>query len=321
MNLSIVIGTLNDTVELNLTIKSILDTVPEKLQIIVVDDCSGCPVWIDEPMRAHVELLHNRHRCGVGPSRHIGALRATGDWLLFTDSHMRFTPGWYEAAQQRLENASEHELYCACCLQIDRDHMDLEHPLAEYNGATFNWLGPDRQNPALEQILECVWLPTDQWVADGEEIPAIMGAGYFVSRAWYYRLGSLRFLRSWGGDEIMLSMKTWLAGGSVRMARNVRIGHRFGVKGEPKWFNNPPGHVLWNKVLAAWTLFPPDRAAFLEERLLKTGPKAEARDREACKALIRNDWHIIAQERERNLSIFVRDAQWLADKFDLRLPK
>lgn len=320
MNLSVVIGTLNDTAELNLTLKSILDTAPEKPEIIVVDDCSGCPVWLDEPLRPHVVLIHNRHRCGVGPSRHIGALKATGDWLLFTDSHMRFTPGWYEAAAQRLENASPADIYCACCLQIDRDHMDLDHPLAEYNGATYNWLGPDRQNPALEQILECVWLPPEQWVPDGGEIPAIMGAGYFVSREWYHRLGCLRFLRSWGGDEIMLAMKTWLAGGTVRSARNVRIGHRFGVKGEPKWFNNPFGHVLWNKAFAAWALFPKKQAIFFEERILKTGPKNEARDREACKVLIRNDWHIIAEEIERNQKLFVRDAQWLADKFGLRLP-
>jgi hypothetical protein len=73
-------------------------------------------------------------------------------------------------------------------------------------------------------------------------------------------------------------------------------------------------------VLAAWTLFPPNTAAFLEERLLKTGRKEEARDREACKAMIRHDWHIIAQEVERNKTIFVRDAKWLADKFGLRLP-
>lgn len=321
MNLSIVIGSLNDTLELNLTIKSILDTVPEAPQIIVVDDCSGCPVWIDPPMKEMVELIHNRHRCGVGPSRHIGALRATGDWLLFTDSHMRFVPGWYEAAKQRLNDSEPSDLFCASCLQIDRDHMDVSHPMAEYNGATYNWLGPDRQNPKLDQILECVWLPPDKWVEDGGEIPAIMGAGYFMSRSWYYRLGCLRFLRSWGGDEIMLAMKTWLAGGRVRTARTVKIAHKFPAKGDVKWFNNPFGHVLWNKALAAWSLFPPKTAAFLEERLLKTGRKEEARDREACKAMIRHDWHIIAQEIERNKTIFVRDAKWLADKFGLQLPQ
>ena len=301
-------------------IQSALEQKCPNHEIIVVNDCGG-PIWL-EPRDELTNVVTNRFRCGVGPSRDVGAASAQFEWLLLTDSHMRFTPGWWEAAKKRLSPSPTHVIHCATCLQLDKNHMDVANPAGEYNGATYNWLGPDRNDPsAPEQILECVWLPKDQTPEDGDEIPAVMGACYFISRSWYYKISPLRLLRSWGGDELMLSMKTWLAGGSIRMARTIRIGHRFLAKGERKPFSNPMGHVLWNKVMAAWTLFPPEIAERLEKRILETGRKEELRDREACRAMVRNDWHLIASEIQRNEFLFVFDAEWMADKFGLALPR
>lgn len=321
--LSIVIATINDNEELGQTIHSIRETSPvdgSGPEIVIVDDCGG-GIWFDDK-RGRTVVLKNRLRCGVGPSRHVGALASTGDWILFTDSHMRFAPGWWEAFKTRIGSARKDTLLCATCLQFDRDHPSIDPPMGEYNGATYNWLGPDRNDPkAPDQILECVWLKRNEWPEDGEEIPAVMGAGYFISRDWYYWTTPLRFLHSWGCDELLLSMKTWLSGGRVEMARTIRIGHRFLVKGETKKFNNPLGHVLWNKVFCAWTLFPPKTADFLESRILNTGRSEELRDREACRTLVRHDWPLIETEMARNRILFRFDANWLADKFGLALPK
>lgn len=315
MNLSIVIATVNDQEETYETIKSIRATAGDEPEIVLVDDCSGTPLagdWRFENWK-NLQLISNRWRCGCGPSRHIGALHAKGEWLLFTDSHMRFTERWYQEWCNRKYKYSD-TIFCACCLGLDEDNMDVTHPNAEYHGATFNFHGPDRNKKGQTQTLECVWLPKEQWPANNDTIPAIMGACYFVSRAWFLHLDALRFLRSWGGDELMLSMKSWLAGGEVRMLDTVRIGHKFPKEGTPKMFNPPVGHITWNKLYAAHTLFPHDVAERLEAELTK------GKDGAAAVELFKRDFHIVQQERARNATIFQHDARWLADKFHLTFP-
>ena len=327
MNLSIIICSINDQEETQATIKSIRATAGDAPEIVLVDDCSGSPLAGDWRFQGipNLKLVSNRWRCGCGPSRHIGALNASGDWLLITDSHMRFTEGWFEAASLRHmdwtgSGLSGDTIFCATCLGLDRDHLDVTKPVGEYNGATYNFHGPDRQFPEKTQTLECVWLRKEEVPADDAEIPAIMGAGYFISKEWFLHLGACRHLRTWGQDELMLAMKSWLAGGEVRLAKTIRIGHRFPVKGEVKWFNLPLGHVAFNKIMAAHSLFPAPLAERFTEWLLSPEQKEDARDAQAARRLMVDDWHIIAQEMAYNRTIFVRDAAWLAAKFNLQLP-
>jgi hypothetical protein len=220
-----------------------------------------------------------------------------------------------ETAYHPCPSVYSKTIFCACCLGLSEENMDVTKPDTEYHGAEFNWHGPDRQKPNLTQTLECVWIPKDRWPRNDQRIAAIMGAGYFISKGWFLYLDALRFLRSWGGDELMLSMKSWLAGGEVRMLDTVRIGHKFPYDGQPKLFNPPVGHVIWNKLFAAHTLFPSEVSVWIYSALCSLG-----RDGVAAFELFKQDFHIVQQERARNASIFVHDAHWLADKFHIPLP-
>ena len=330
--LSVVMASLNDQDECLETIRSIRQTAGDAVEIVVVDDCSGSPYTSDQRFSQfkNVTIICNMHRCGCGPSRHLGAMAAKGEWLLICDSHMRFEPGWFEAATAAVTavdpryNIVMHDAYrtvwCATCIGLDRDHMDMAKPASgPYYGATFNFHGPDRQKKGLMQTLECVWLkPGELDQNDGAEIPAVMGAAYFVSRQWFLHTAPTLFLRTWGGDELMISMKSWMAGGSVRLLRNVRIGHRFPVAGERKRFGLPPGHAAFNKVMAAHTLFPAPVAKKLVDWVLS---ECSAQDRDAAELLTRQDWHIIAQEGHRNRSmLFTRSVDWLCSKFQIPMP-
>src|SRR5438128_3220069 len=106
MILSILITNLNDSVQLKETISSIRLTAPEA-EIVVVDDASTEPFSFSPEGGGPDLFIRNEARCGVGPSRHIGALHAAGDWLLIVDSHMRFVPGWYDLARASLSE-SDH---------------------------------------------------------------------------------------------------------------------------------------------------------------------------------------------------------------------
>ena len=258
MTLSVIIATHADNAELALTLNSLLLTTPDvsELEVIVVDDASPVPVGTlgAALMGGHVRVHRNSRRIGVGASRHVGALMATGQFLLIIDSHMRFTPGWYQAA---MLHASTHlmTLCCGVCLALDDTHKDVNHPDGAYYGATWNMAGHDRNRPSLRQVFETVWaleLPGEDY-----EISAVMGACYFIARDFYLRLNPLQFFRGWGGDEASLSLKCWLAGGDMRLLKNVRIGHKFrSIKRVP--FPVRSDEVLYNKLFTLHTCLPQD---------------------------------------------------------------
>lgn len=321
-SLSIIIASHNDPEETVLTLKSIRETSPPDVEVVIVDDCSATALHHYIKPDEHTKLITNRLRCGCGPSRHIGALRASGEWLAIMDSHMRMTKSWFDEWASRGSFSGEADkkvVWCATCLGLDSKHMDTEQPVSVYHGATMNLYGPDRNNPkALPQVLEAVWLPKTPEPEDGQETPAIMGAAYFMSREWFLKLAPTRFLRIWGCDEQMISLKTWLAGGSVRLAKNVRIGHKFLLAGKEKQpWGVPPGYVLWNKLFAIYTLLPANMAETLSRLLRNTN---SGHDMRAAERMFHDDFYLVAQEQALNRSLFVHNIGWYCSKFQIPLP-
>lgn len=310
MKLSIIITALNEFwKEVDDTIESFRKTAGD-IEIILVDDCSSTPL---NPKDKTVKVIHNQHRCGVGPSRTIGALAATGTHLLITDAHVRATPGWYQAALARID-ARPKTVHCACCIGIDSKNLDPLTSRNIYEGGTINVFGKDKHNPALNQVFEAVWLPREQAPQDDEEIACCMGACYFVPRDWFLHLDPLSHLRSWGEDEIMLSVKSWLAGGDVRYMKNVRIGHRFRLSNEKVPWEITLGHRSYNKLFAIETLCDPAIATSLQGRI---NTQMNGSELDSGMKLFKADYYLAAQEREKNKRLFTRTFGWLAKKFNL----
>lgn len=303
--LSVVIPCLDDPSILD-TVASIRETAPLDVQIVVVNDSSTINLgWHILKHSPNVVVVENRNRIGSGPSRHLGALYAAGEWLLHTDSHMRFTPGWLQQALEAITHTEHDEratgqsigstVFCATMIALEADGS--EH--GRYAGATLNVLG---QDPGMvgdhypgakggQQVFEANWLTNKP--EHGAEIPCVMGACYFVQRDWYLALSPHRFLRSWGKEEEMLSVKTWLAGGKVRYLATVEIGHIFRGAKERVPYEIPQSHLLYNKLFCLWTLLPKELRTRLIEELGRTEPTVHL---ERAKALIAQDVHIVTTE-------------------------
>lgn len=303
MTLSIVIASYNDNDQLAATVASIRATAGEGPEIVVVDDCSVRPI----NFIPNVKLVRNSRRIGCGPSRFVGAMKAVGEYLLICDSHMRFASGWYEAAMTKLR---PKVLHCGRCLGLGKD-MNVDAPEGAYSGATWNFCGPDRAFPRLNQVLECVWAAEQE--GDDYEIPAVMGAIYFLQREWFIQMNPLRHLHLWGGDEQELSLKAWLSGGEIRLLKSVRVGHLF-RQGQVSNSFVMPHHVMYNKLLVAHTCLPPEMATRLQNKMQRNLQYGIALKN------LRDDWHLIETERAYNERIFTRSFQWLLDKFKLPFP-
>lgn len=257
MSLSIVIPCLNDNEQLLPTVQSIRDTAGSDPEIIVVDDCSKIPAVLPPPLRATV--LRTSKRVGGGVARHIGTLRATNDFVLFTDSHMRFSPGWFEAAADRLGDPKT--VHCGVCLGLSEQNMDVNKPAGAYHGARINYIGRDPGNQKSLSVLEGVWSPE---VGDGDEIECLMGACYFWPRRFFLDIGGMSLLRQWGSEETHTSIKAYLCGGSIRLMKGVRIGHMFRNK---KPYADDLTDIVFNKLVTARTTMPSPAAAAIEKAL------------------------------------------------------
>lgn len=317
-HLSIVIACYNDNAECLETVKSIYATAGKALaqfeiEIVIVDDASTRPVCQDIPVSeryTHVTHWRNDRKIGCGPSRYVGACFARGEWLLFTDSHMRFTPGWYETWKSH-SGMAVNTIYCGSCLVLDHDSMNPEQAKAAYFGATWRFYAKDKD--PHKEVFECIWRKDDGATAAdiNEEIPACMGAIYFCNRQYFLKLNALRHLAGWGGDEQELSLKYWLSGGSVRLIRQVRVGHKFRI-GKLSKIN--PIDPLYNKLFIIHSCLAPYLAKRLEDRFHVDGWKRQARQR--LLAL----WHLVEAERAYNSTIFsVRFEDYIA-RFGLVFP-
>ena len=199
--ISVIIPCREDAEECAATIRSVRDTAPEA-EVIVIDDGSQVPLAVP----GGVVLRRVYGRAGVAASRHIGATLASNPYLFFLDAHCRLESGWYEHAVERMKS-TERTLYCATCLGLTPGNMDIRRPDREYNGASLQFVGKDTATGEM-QFFEGKWLPNK--IEDNAEMQCVMGACYLIHRRFFFEIGGLRMLHSWGSDEPFLSLKAWM---------------------------------------------------------------------------------------------------------------
>jgi hypothetical protein len=177
------------------------------------------------------------------------------------DSHCRFTPGWDDELRDSL---LDHPSALICGSMIGFDAKTPFERGKPYFGATWHFTGNDTKG--RPQVFECVWQP-DTGAGIQYTIPAPMGACYGMLRNEYLRLGGLQYLRSWGCDESVLSLKFWLCGGGVILNKNLKIGHRFRTGRERVPFPISEVDRLYNKLFCIHTLLPVDRAFLMVSKI------------------------------------------------------
>lgn len=309
MKLSIIITCLDDPDLLN-TLQSIHDTSGERCEVIIVSDGSQLVLPLT-PVTKSVIVFQNVSRCGVGPSRTIGVHAATGEYVMLIDSHMRFNPGWYDEVIRRVEGRDK-TIHCATCVGLDASNMNMNNPHGKYYGATFEIFGPDPNRGGSYRLLDAVWNKSAP--EDDVELPCLMGACYVMPRKWFLHLDALRFLRSWGCDEQMLSLKSWLAGGDLRLMKNVEVGHIFATAGQTPVYKIPTGHVAYNKLFMWGTILPGVEISELNLISVYGGGELST-----ARKIIHENAYLLQTEIARNGSIFKHNFEWYADRHGIAL--
>ncbi|KFB51145.1 hypothetical protein ZHAS_00019294 [Anopheles sinensis] len=220
------------------TVHSVLDRSPDHLvtEVILVDDFSDMPhtqKQLEEYFLAYpkVKIVRAAKREGLIRARLLGARHATAPVLTYLDSHCECTTGWLEPLLDRIARNST----TVVCPVIDViDDNTMEYHYRDSGGVNvggfdwnlqFNWHAvPEREKRKHQSPAEPVWSPT-------------MAGGLFaIDRVFFERLGTYDSgFDIWGGENLELSFKTWMCGGSLEIVPCSHVGHIFRKRSPYKW--------------------------------------------------------------------------------------
>uniref|UniRef100_A0A8C6YQ08 Polypeptide N-acetylgalactosaminyltransferase n=1 Tax=Nothoprocta perdicaria TaxID=30464 RepID=A0A8C6YQ08_NOTPE len=206
------------------TVHSVMDTAPKAAlkDIILVDDLSqqgplksALSEYISKLDR--VKLIRSNKRLGAIRGRMLGAARATGDVLIFMDSHCECHKGWLEPLLARLASNS---VVSPVIDVIDWKTFQYYHSAGLHRGVfdwnlDFHWEAvPDHEEKVRASPISPI------------RSPVVAGAVVAVDRHYFQNTGAYDSdMTLWGAENLELSIRTWLCGGSVEIIPCSRVGH------------------------------------------------------------------------------------------------
>ncbi|BFZ01203.1 hypothetical protein BsWGS_04242 [Bradybaena similaris] len=219
------------------TVYSVINRTPRHLlkEIILVDDASTLNT-LKEQLEYYIEanfprglvrLLRLPERLGLIAARMHGSRVATGDVLLFFDSHMEVNIEWLRPLLTEIKR--ERKIVAMATLDyIQRDTFEYR-----YNHNYLKRYGWDWRLVFFETRFR-----EDQIGPRATEARlgvTMVGAAFAIDREYFFELGGYdEKMTVWGGENLEFSWRVWLCGGRLLHVPCSRIGHV--ARGQPYSF-------------------------------------------------------------------------------------
>ncbi|XP_076361409.1 polypeptide N-acetylgalactosaminyltransferase 1-like [Tachypleus tridentatus] len=215
------------------TVYSVLNRSPAHLlhEIILVDDFSDqdhlkwkLDNYIERNFPAKkIKLLHLNKRAGLIRARLAGAKVATGDVLVFLDSHCETTVGWLKPLLQRIKE-NRKVVLCPIIDVIDDKTLEYSSISGDYfQIGGFTWSG------------HFTWIEIPEWEKERKEnavaatrSPTMAGGLFAIELNYFWEIGSYDDkMDIWGGENLEMSFRVWMCGGSLEIIPCSHVGHIF----------------------------------------------------------------------------------------------
>jgi GT2 family glycosyltransferase len=287
---TVVIACRNELDNLRWTFDSFLETLPGESEIIVVDDHStdGGTDFIEfgNRYRGAVRLIRPPARLGAAGARSFGADKADGEILVFSDAHVKVSPGWGEAVRDALAIPA-----VGAVSPVISDLSNIER-----KGFGRTWQGAN---------LDWRWLPKQR--EEAYPVPLLSGCFLATRRDVVNSIGGFdRDFRIWGNEGAELSLRLWLMGYECHILPDVEAAHLFRAA---RPYSVGWESVLHNAMRTAVLHFSPSRVARVVSALAGRSGFTEA-----FTQLMSGDAWV---KREQFMGIRVRDDDWFFDYFKI----
>ncbi|KAF4688499.1 hypothetical protein FOZ60_002769 [Perkinsus olseni] len=159
--------------------------------------------------RDKVRLIRHEKSQGLIRARMAGANAAVGDMVMFLDCHVKPAPGW---ERPMFKNTNEN-------------YKRLVVPLIpRLDGETWEVLGDE---PGAKMMFD--WGLQFDWFEDGnDEVPVMSGGLYAITKKWWHESGEYDYdMLLYGAENIEQSVRVWMCGGEIVVARDSRVAHLF----------------------------------------------------------------------------------------------
>ncbi|BFY97302.1 hypothetical protein BsWGS_00342 [Bradybaena similaris] len=186
------------------------DFLKEKLETYIAE------TWPD----GIVKLVRTTERSGLIRARIAGAKAASGDILIFLDSHCEATTGWIEPLLSRI-NEDRRNVVCPIIDAIDAKTLEYSSN-GGYQIGGFSWsLHFTWQDGSPRPIESPAY-------TDPVKSPTMAGGLFAVDRKYFFEIGAYDpGMDVWGGENLELSFRVWMCGGKLEFVPCSRVGHIF----------------------------------------------------------------------------------------------
>ncbi|CAG2222975.1 GALNT [Mytilus edulis] len=221
------------------SIHSIINRTPKHLlkEVILADDWSDMP-HLGEPLEKYLEdypkvkIVRATSREGLVRARLRGYRVATGTVLVFLDSHIECAEGWIEPMLDRIKrNWTTVVTPCIDIIDDDTFGFRFQGPNDMFAGGfdwkmVFNWHSvPEKEQKRRNYE---VYLPYRS--------PTMAGGLFAISRAYFTYIGTYDDgMDIWGGENLEISFRIWMCGGTLETTPCSHVGHIFRKRSPYKW--------------------------------------------------------------------------------------
>ncbi|XP_024881895.1 polypeptide N-acetylgalactosaminyltransferase 5 isoform X2 [Temnothorax curvispinosus] len=212
------------------TVWSVINRSPRSLlkEIILVDDASERE-HLKQDLEDYIATLpvptyvyRTEKRSGLIRARLLGAKHVKGQVITFLDAHCECTEGWLEPLLSRIAN-DRHTVVCPIIDVISDDTFEYI-PASDMTWGGFNWK------------LNFRWYRVAQREMDRRNsdrtaplrTPTMAGGLFSIDKEYFYELGAYdEGMDIWGGENLEMSFRIWMCGGTLEIATCSHVGHVF----------------------------------------------------------------------------------------------
>ncbi|XP_052801454.1 probable N-acetylgalactosaminyltransferase 9 isoform X2 [Mya arenaria] len=258
---------------------------PEYLhEVILLDDFSDraglgqeltdyvAKTWPDGVVR----VVRTKERSGLIRARLAGARAATGDVLIFLDSHCEAAPGWIEPILARIKEDRRNVL-CPIIDAISDQTLEFSGN-GGYQPGGFTW----SLHFTWEDIPESS--KTGRKYTDPLRSPTMAGGLFAADRKYFFEIGAYdEGMDVWGGENLEISFRVWMCGGKLEFIPCSRVGHIFRSSHPYTFPGNKDTHGINSMRLAEVWMDEYKRLFYMHRRDLSLSDAGDLSERKALR--------------------------------------